>query len=368
LARGALAAEEALARDYRATGGVVNVSDYMMGVLGQFHEDAVVMNPMNISLHADPIDQSSAAYHDAAADTDTGAILRDLADKLAARGPIVDFANPIGHSAIEDTRVFIDTSVQSQASGGYPSGEIPAQFVEFNGISAPDRIVKIIASPFNFPHVYTPTSTIFDVFYARSVFMTIRFVPATHLVQSAQPNELFTFELAVDDIESSAVFLRPLEPVFCLRQPVTITGDLTIRFQVRAPSGGFIACPIPPTQISVARVAAPAGGPTTFSLSQGMYIGVLAPPGAAWDVPILFRRASPASAPLTPLEAALVDLVGRNASNFTALGTFTIPDDTSAIAGAPAISVFIPKNSIAMALRFSSLQATRTNDLFPIHQ
>lgn len=360
--RGERATTSALEHEYRAGHSNVNLDDYFMGVIGQFKDDSAVMNPMNITIHSDSASSTVVATND------TEALLQQLAEKIANRASVVDLSNPIGHSAIDDTRVFFDTLIMSQAYSGYASGEIPMQFVDLNGTRPPDRIVKITVTPFNFPHIYTANTTTFDMFYFRSVFMTVRFVPTMHLIQSSQPNELFTFELYVDDIDSGAVYLRPLEPTFCLKQPVTVTGDLTVRFQTRNPNGtGFIGCPIPPTRVLVTRTASGAGPPvfTTFTMQGGIYIGALAPPGATYTVPIIFQNYN---TPPSLLEAAIVNQVGWASSTFVAPSSFNIPIDTSAIVlGSNETYIFIPKNGVSFTIRFSSLQSTKTNDLLPIH-
>lgn len=363
-------AQEAVSADFRAGRSIVNVDDYFLATLGQFKDDSSVMNPMNVSLQ--PAPEHMGADEAAAGDaTDTELLLTQLADKIATKSSAVDVIWPIGHSAIDDTRVYIDTLVASQTYGGYLNGEIPMQFNDFNGITPPDRIVKITMSPFNFPHVYLPTTTVFDLFYFRSVFMSMHFVPTTHMVQPKSPNDFFTFELYVNNIDSTAVYLVPIEPTFCLKQPVNVTGDLSIRFQVRSPTGsGFMNCPIPPIRIHVVRTVAPPGGPTTFTLDQSQYIGVLAPAGALYTVPVLFQQYGPV-VPLTPLEQLFINTTGFPAGTFVAgpPGTFTVPVDSSAfpVPGGD-FYIFIPKNGVSFTLRFSSLQPTRTNDLFPVHE
>lgn len=368
--RGVRASETELAQEFRTGTTSVNMDDYFKGVLSQFKEDSAVMNPMNITITPDE-------YSGAKTGDEAEAVITRLAAQAAVKSSLVDFVGPIGHSAIDDTRIFCDTLVRPQSYAGYPSGEIPMQFVEFNGISPPDRIVKITLSPFNFPHVYLPTTTVFDLFYFRSVFMSIRFVPTTHLIQSSSPNELFTFELYVNHIDSSAVYLTPIEPTFILKQPVSVTGDLTVKFQVRSPSGGFIDCPIPALRVTVRRYLAPFGGPTTFLIVDGSYIGVLAPYGALYSVPIVFQTIPPAP----PADSVfLAGTSGQPASNFRdivvpGVGTFPafdIPADTSGIPPPPPGAedrsyIFIPKNGVSFNIRFSSLQPNKTNDLIPIH-
>jgi hypothetical protein len=199
----------------------------------------------------------------------------------------------------------------------------------------------------------------------------IDIIPSSHLVQTALPNTQFAFELAVDDIDSSAVYLRPTEPTFCLNKPIAIGSTMSMRFYTRAPNGaGFVACAIPPTRILVSRTAAPGGGPTTFTIRDGTYIGALAQPGALYSVPVIFQRATVEPAAMTALETALVNAIGAQTSNFTGASTFTIAQDTSAIPLVPAtddIYIFVPKNGVSFSLRFSCLQSTRTNDLVPTH-
>jgi len=364
---GEIAAANAVEQDYYAGRSIVNTDAYFLGVINQFKDDSSVMNPMGVTIRnesADPTVTTSTTT----VTSDAEALMQQLADKLTTRANMVDLVLPIGHSAIDDTRVYFDTLILSRAYSGYASGEIPMQFVDINGTSPPDRIVKITLTPFNFPHIYTANTTVFDMFYFRSVFMTVRFVPSTHLIQSAQPNDMFTYELYVEDIDSSAVYLRPLEQTFCLKQPISVTGDLTVRFQTRSPTGtGFTNCPIPPTRIRAIRTATgPLPTPfTTFALQDGVYIGAIAPPAATYTVPILFQNYNTGAA-ITPLEVFLVDQIGYQSLTFVAPNLFNIAVDTTLYAGTD-IYVFVPKNSVAFTMRFSCLQSTRTNDLFPLH-
>lgn len=348
-----------LSDDFRAGGGTVDMGAYLQASLSQFQDDPAVINPANIAPRA----QQSYAEPQTAAEA-------TIASLQAATQPIqqVDLASPVGHSAIVDKRVLVDTLVARNAFIGFADGTVPVQFSDLNGTSPPDKIVKIHLAPFSFPHIFTPTTTVFDMFYFRTVYMNVRFVPSTSQYQSAQPNDLFTFELAVDSIDSSAVFLIPTEPIFFLNQPVSVAGDLSVRFQVRSPvGGGFMNCPIPPTRIHALRTATIALPPsTTFQLQGGIYIGALAPPASIFTVPILFQQFN---AVASALETALINAVGYQSTNFVGPSSFDISVDTTAIplGVADDIYVFIPKNSFCFSMRFSSLQTGKSNDLVPTH-
>jgi hypothetical protein len=355
-------------QDHRAGHEMVNMDDYFIGVLSQFKDDSEVLNPMNIAIQSNDTPGEPT--------TNTEEVLTRLAERVAAKNAVVDIAIPIAHSAIDDTRVFFDTLVLQQAYTGYPSGEIPIQFNAFNGLSSPDRVVKITIPSFNFPHIYLPSSVVFDVMYFRSVFMTFTFVPLTNAVQVQPPNNMFTFELYVDRIDSNSVYLIPLEPTFILKQPITISGDANIRFQVRDPRGGMVACQIPPTRVTVRRQAWPLAL-TTFIIVDGTDINVLAPYGVLYTVPITFLPFSPTAWPLG--QALSESTTGFQASNFRPIVTpggtfpgFDIPFATWGVPPAPPgmedrLYIFIPKNAISFTFRLSCLQSTKTNDLIPIH-
>ncbi len=346
--------------DYTDGTSGVNMDDYFRATLSQFQEDSVVANPMNMSFKGTGMDLPPPQ-------TAADALIQQAAQ--AVKIPIVDHLAPIGHSAIDDKRVYVDTLAMTLANGGFANGEIPLQFADFNGTAPPDRIVKVNLTPFNFPHVYTVGTTVFDMFYFRIVHLTIRFIPTSNQTQTMQPGDTFTFEMVVGDIDSSAVFLTPVEPTFCLGQPVSITGDLTVRFQVRMPgTGALMPIPIPPTRIIARRVSTIAAPPTTtFTLQGGIYIGAIAPPAAIYTVPVLFKQFNPI---ITALETALINDIGYQTTNFVAPSSFDIALDTTAIpivAGQEDIYVFVPKNGVSFSMRFSSLQPTKTNDLLPIH-
>lgn len=362
---GDMRAAQVLAEKTKVGDAPVNLGDYFMGVLGQFRDESEVLNPMNAGIYGD-VSAGSAS-------TDTGVIMQELASSTT-RPQSVEWPIPLLHSAISDTRIYIDTLTMSGAYAGFANGELATQFADVRGLTVPDRVVKITLGSFNFPHIHSATTTIFDAFYFRSVFVSFRFIPTAQQVQTAQPNELFTFECFVDDIDSSAVMLRPLEPTFCLSQPITPSGNLAVRFQTRAPSGrGFVACPIPPTRVRVARTTAAPGGPTTFTITDSTAIDDLAPVGSTYVVPVIFAdyptSTIVASAALRTL---LFAETGFATSNFTIGKTFTIPLDSSAYPVPPGPDreeyyLIIPKNSIAFSVRFSCLQSNKTNELLPLH-
>jgi len=291
---------------------------------------------------------------------------------------------PIGHSGIDDVRVYFDTLPRSLYNG-FPTGEVAIQFAELApGVSVPERVSKITVHEFLFPRIFRTPLGAFDYFYFRRAFLTMLFIPPQQSVMATSATFAFTFELVVNDLNSSAVRLTPLEPTFSLPQPITMSGDISLRFQVQDPRGAFIRCPIPPTRIRVQRVGAAAAN-TTFQIIDATDISAIAPLGAAWGVAVYFVAENVAN----PALAAIVENAGGyTTSNYVyftpplipppppppqvAGFQFTVDANTLAFPIAPAIGqdtffVFVPKNRVALTLRFSKMQATRTNDLVPIH-
>lgn len=322
-------------QDYRAGRSLVNIDDYFLGVLGQCPLDSSVMGPLG------PEEKQSASP------------AREIAPT----------------NAIFDTRAFIDTLAQPSAFNGFPNGIIPFQFADLGGASPPDNVIEIALSPFNFPRANVPGSA-FGALYFKTVYATVQCVPATLQTQTIAPNSPFTFELRVSqsdaDYDPTMVYLMPSEPTFSLKQPITTTGDLTIRFQTRSPAGGFIPYPIPPTRVHVMRKTA-MGNITTMTMSKGESVSAIAPIGATYSVPILFLNYNTGTA-ITPLEAQLVNAAGYHASNFVSNGStesFDIDADTTN-AGGSDIYAFVPKNGVALKIRFTSISTTKTNGLLPV--
>ena len=364
---------DAMMRRARAGECDVNMTSYMLGVLAQYPDESAILNPNGTQLRAESSGASFGLEETTVAMTSTDEERLNLLRIIAARSSF-GLTLPIGQSAIVDTRIFIDTSVLATAYTGFVNGEIPLQFNMFtgtSGIPAPDRVVKITLSNFYFPHIHVANSTVFDFFYNRIVYVSLRFIPIMQQVQSATPNDMFTFACDVEGIDGQAVYLRPQNPTFSLSRPITMTSDIIIRFSIASPRGlGFVVCPIPPTRIRVTRIAADIVD-STFRLEDGVFIGALAPVGATYTVPVLFQRFTVAPNPLSAIEDDYVNDVGYNAHTFSATpNSFIIPTPVGAaiVADDHSMYIFVPKNCISTTIRLSSLQSSRTNDLLPIHE
>jgi hypothetical protein len=353
--------ERTMRRDYAAEMPPVDLSDYFMGVMSQIKDDPVLINPSGAQIQT-----SDGAGPD---DSDTQAIVQAIT-QVGAHIPTY----PIGHAAISDTRIYFDTLAIPAAYPGNPNGEIQVRFADLNSTTSPERVVKIALTPFQFPHIYTADTTIFDMFYFGTVFMTIRSIPNTQLTQTRESDMQFTFELRVDNPDSNSLYLTPLEPTFYLTRPLSLLSDLAVQFRVKTPGGGYISCPLPPIQVRVRRTLAPPLGPTTFAfVDPTQYIGIIAPPGVLYTVPVLFTALQTTLVPNQLVAGGITRAQGWVSSTFVQTPpTFNIAWDSSAIPfpANPAsddINLFIPKNSFGFALRFSSVNPSETNDLFPVH-
>lgn len=357
----------ALRDEYNAGLVPTDTSQYLMATLKgvMASDDASVLDPSGGIASSrsamSHIDQTTAAMTDATSTlTTTAAAEADAA--------VQGVSQTVGKTSVSDSRIFIDSLRMQAALVGFPDGIVAAQFSDLNGTSPPERVIQMHLAPFLFPHIYNASTDVFDTFYFRTVFLSMRFTPVASAFQVSTPNIPFTFELAVEDIDSSAVLLVPREPTLYFSQPINVTSDLTMQFFTRRPDGtGFAGCPIPPLRILVTRTGSIAVPPTTsFRIIDGTHIGALAPDSAPYTVPVMFR---PYNAVTTALETALVNATGYQSSNFNAAaGTFDVAVDTTLIgAGADDIYLFVPKNSFAMSARFTSTQYKKTTDMVAIH-
>jgi hypothetical protein len=358
-------------RKFHAEGDAPNLSTYMMNVIANVpDDDTSVINPTGAPVSTD------YSMPDVYVEDTTRIQLSEIISRMTTL-KTVDVSWPIGHAAIEDTRIFVDTLQLPQTYTGYADGTLPLQFTMFNGINAPDRVVKITIAPFSFPHINTPDNAVFDIFYFRRVFMIIQFVPTSAQIQNTGLNNSFTFEMRVDDITAQAVYLTPINPTYTLNRPMTGIASLSVSFRTQSPSlGGFIAIPIPPVRVPVAFVEHDAVS-TKLRLVNDP-ITILAPVGAVYTVPIILALDPDIILPPPPhlFEDLYPNNVGYNTSNFLAVdgirvNTFTIPTPPAAAAAlidSGNLWMIIPKNSISFVLRFSCTQSTTTNHLLPMHE
>lgn len=360
-----------MSRYLRAEGGIPNMRAYLMNAL-QTEDESSVINPHGTTYSVATYSGSDMGLSEEVAADASGEEVSTKLSEIIARIialKTVDVSWPIGHAAMDDTRIFVDTLQMSNALGGFINGTIPLQFSHFNNISAPDRIVKITILPFSFPHIHTRTSTVFDFFYFRKVYMTIAFIPATSQIQSTAPNELFTMELDVDDIDAQAVTLRPVSPTYTLGRPVSGVTDLSISFRTAHPNlSGFVPCAIPPLRIRAQCTHCDAVY-TEFTIVDGSYIGVLAPDAATYQVAVFVTRTT-SGIPPTAFEAAFDTGIGHLAYQFAA-ATSTFRTVTPGGAPMPIgefMWIIIPKNRVSFTMRFSCTQSTTTNHLIPVHE
>jgi len=367
---------EMLDREYRSTANPpVSTRDYFMGVLqGISHEsDSVMQNPGGASIvtgHEDQVedDTDKSVQH-----------LQTISQKLEN----IDKTLVLGRGSIGDTGIFISTSAIQQLLPGNPLGEIQLSFADFNNMQPPTRIVKITLLPFYFPHIFPAGNVVFDFMYYGSVMISIRSVSQTQSSQTQDPDVQFNFLARVEEPTGAAVRLVPVNETVYFANPVSLQSEFIVRFSVLSHLGTWVEYPIPAIRILVRRTAN--ANPTPFQILDPVYVGsALAAPGALYTVPVFFQNVQP----IQPHFAlgALVNNVGYNSSNFSAVSPhFTVDANTIATLmpafrmidpGPPPVFapensddmyLYIPKNVINFHMRFSSVVSSRTNDLFPIH-
>jgi hypothetical protein len=339
------------------------MGDYFMSTLSQFRDDTVVVNPLNIAARAEEVA------------TTAGTVV------AAAVAPPTEL--PIGHSAIVEHAVYFDTLTRSFAYQGFQNGSVMFQLNDFNNQSQISRAVQVTILPFIFPYInQAPFNTpnywpnpVFGAFYIPRAYLWLRFLPVENQAPSAAGGIFFTFELAVEIIDSSFVRMIPLNPTVTLSKPVNIAGELEFKFFNRNPVLGITEMPVPATRIIVEYVAifmAPDKiryrtilQTNNFALTYLSTAQVL--------VSFIQRESGPPSTLDMVMGQTLFvsnftvvpGLVGLEVNlTFDVLVTIVPP---AFLATPPRFIIEIPKNGFGIHTTFSCVSPDRTNDLVPTY-
>lgn len=264
-----------------------------------------------------------------------------------------------------DDEFYFD-SVYRDLTSNLTSGELKYSIPAINNNNDISNIIEMKIDSFWFPRVLIDPA-LPDIFYYRRVFLTIATLPVTQSVLGARGHR-YHFEFEVTNPTGTAVLLVPIKDTYYFQQPIISLSDVIFNFTL---PHNYLRIPLPNDRLLVQSV--PATNPAQFVVlsPEGTApigpIGVPAAPGVA-VYPRDFATTNPG------VDAIINNPTGQFVTNIVSATVFEIaafdftsaaftPYDTNPQVGV----IIIPKNRIAIDLRFTSVKKQTTNYTIATH-
>jgi hypothetical protein len=259
------------------------------------------------------------------------------------------------YDSIKDATFYFD-SLYQDLSAVTGVGQLAFSIVNLNGLNPIQNVIALKIGSFYFPNLGTVGLT--DFFYYRRVYLKIENIVKQSSVQAAN-TESYHFEFDVQNINSTAVLLTPINELFYFQAPITALSSIIFTFYTPL---NFKHIPIPSAQIVVQPDPANLATGDFLVITGGLAtdigpIGVLLPPGIA----VFFTNYTSGN----PVIDAQVNAAGG--IYVTDVLTSTSFRLSIPIAIAPPTVMIVGKNRIAFQMRFTSLAPSADNGLIPVH-
>lgn len=268
----------------------------------------------------------------------------------------------------EDYGVYID-STQRDTYSDYSVGEINWNIVVLNNNLTVKNVIGVQIEPFYFPKVYNPTGSP-EFFYHRRVFIEMRNAPSSQGFLGSGGNR-YHWEMDVQNIDGQAVRLVPVREneTFFFSRPLPEITDVQFKFMIppmnSAVGAQWQRIPIPPDTVQVAVV--PFSNPLQFTVLAPFSTSALGPVGTPTAPGIAVAISGLVSN--DPAVDALINTnTGIFATTINSTTTFTVAGISAATVNAAYIATaYIPKNRIALGVRFTSINTRMTNYVSVVH-
>lgn len=268
----------------------------------------------------------------------------------------------------EDYGLYLD-STQRDTYSDYSVGEINWNIVTLNNNVPLKSVIGAQIEPFYFPKINNPVGFP-EFFYARRVFIEFRNAPSSQAFLGAGGNH-FHWEMDVQNIDGQAVRLVPVRdsPTFFFSRPLSELSDVQFKFMIPAMNSVTNAqwqrIPIPPDTIQVAVV--PFSNPlqltvlAPYSTAALGLVGTPASPGLAIAISGLVSN-DPA------VDTLINTTTGIFATTIDSTSTFTVAGINAAtVNDAYIATAYIPKNRIALGIKFTCITTRMTNYVSVVH-
>jgi len=279
------------------------------------------------------------------------------AGSMSSASTIIPSAPTTGGSATDDVYLYFD-SVARDFTSDLSNGAIKFLINNINNQTPVDNVISIRINSFYFPRV-SAAATVPDYFFFGRVYVLIT-SPSMPSSQSvlAQNGNRYHFECEIQTLNSVAIKLIPIQPVYYFPRPVQSISELTFNFYTPL---DFKSISIPNDTLQV--VAQAGTNPAQFFIqipdntSAIAPVGVPTAPGVAIYIQS-FKSVNPT------LNNTVNSAVGYFADNIISLTTFSVSllDFTTLAVNTPCI-VIVAKNRVGIETRFKSIRGQLTNGI-----
>lgn len=268
----------------------------------------------------------------------------------------------------EDYGIYVD-STQRDTHSDYSVGEINWNIVILNNNLTLKNVVAVQLEPFYFPKIYNPTGFP-EFFYHRRVFIEMRNAPSNQGFLGSGGNK-YHWEMDVQNIDGQAVRLVPVRETatFFFSRPIPEISDMQFKFTVPPMSSVLNAqwqrVPIPQDTIQVAVV--PFSNPLQLTVQAPLSTDTFGPIGTPSSPGIAIAIRGLVSNDPT-VDALINTNTGIFVTTINSTTTITVAGINAATVNAAYIATaYIPKNRIAMGIRFTSINTRMTNYVSVVH-
>lgn len=260
-------------------------------------------------------------------------------------------------SATDDVYLYFDSTARDFTSD-IAGGELKFNISTINNQKPVDNVISLRINSFYFPRV-SAAATVPDYFFFDRVYVQIgsSSMPSSQAVL-AQNGNRYHFECEIATLNSVAIKLTPIEPVYIFPRPIQSISDITFNFMVPL---NFRNIVIPNDTLQVRAVAGTNPGqfvilPTNDTSAIGA-VGVPVAPGVA----VYISNFNSASTTLNNLANSATGYFVDNIVSTTLVTISTLNLATLAV-DTPCVMI-VAKNRVGIEARFKSIRGQLTNGL-----
>lgn len=281
--------------------------------------------------------------------TDAGATMDSRQSPTAApQQPVPQQSAP----GFQDINILLDSVTTNSNVGG---GNLTFSVQALNNNNDIANCIAITVYPFYFPRNLLDTTVHPNYYYFRRVYMLLSSISASDCFTASGYKYHFEFEVA--EINSVAVLLKPIQPIYYFKNAVSAISTLTMQFLI-PPTGAWVN--LPPTVLRVTSV--PNSNPAQFvadDTSQISAVDLQAPGVAVWFMDFASN--------VTDANVRVVDGRGWYVDNIIDATHFSISAlDLTGVVATPAKMIVGP-NRVTVPLRFTVQTEKKQNALDYVH-
>ena len=265
-----------------------------------------------------------------------------------------------GHVGFEDIELYFD-SVNRDRSSILTSGELKWNLHSMNSLVTVKGCIEAKIGSFYFPKIYSAISKP-ELLYFRRIMLELRNAPS--LQGSITTRGRFHFEFDIDDLSGQVLTLTPLKSSSYFNRPVNFLDEMIFRFYIPSPTSGIlIPLNLPPESTTAVAIAA---NPIQFTIADTSIFELVVTPTAPGIA--VYITGFRSDLPLIDLAVNSVNGVYVTDINSSTVITVAGIDFTGGVqTGGTVATIFIPKNRIAMSMRFTCVKDNVTNHTVVSH-